>query len=299
MKKFPTYELSIEVASGNVVIELPFTLEFQVSRANLSSSNTASFRLYNLKKETRDQIFQDYFKNTTVLRLIRLRAGYQNFRPIIFNGTVQQAQSVRIGSDMVTEIDAVDGACQMANGFTSTTQAAGRSASDILNQLSGTLPQLSGTPIVGSFPVASSRGEVLFGNTWGLIFEKSGGLATIDNGQVKILQPDEAIAPGGTASVPVINSATGLLESPRRSTGNNFVEVNLLFEPRLTLGQLVQLDSGTNSLFNGTYNVVGFKHQGIISPSVDGSRTTRAFLFRGEGTFTGSGFKVIQGEVVQ
>lgn len=284
MKFFPEYELRVETATkNNVSVALPYSAEFTVSRNSLAAANTASFKLYNLKQDTRNLIFHDAFDVLT-RRAVQFFAGYKGFVPLIFNGTLLSAQSYRVGSDMVTEINAQDGAFQMVNGFVSTTQVVGQSDKELLRLLSENLPQIKGRPVIGDFPKVSSRGTVLFGNTWNLIQEMSGGQAFIDNGEVRIIKQDEYLKESGS-NIPVINSSTGLLESPRRSTGNLYVEVNLLFEPRMTVGQLVQLDSGTNTILNGTYKVVGFTHTGIISLTVGGARTTRAFLYKGNVPF--------------
>lgn len=286
MKAFPTYRLSLEVAGGQISIELPFRCEFNVTRTNLAAANSASFRLFNLKEQTRNLIFQDAY-NWTVRRAIQFRVGYSRFQPLVFNGTIKSAQSSRQGVNMVTQIEAMDGAFQMVNGFTSTTQQIGASHADLLRLLSVNLPQIQGEPIIGSFPTVNARGTVLVGNTWNLIQEICGGIgiASIDNNQVKILQLNEAVLPADGADIPLISSQTGLLESPIRGTNNNFIEIVTLFEPRITVGQLVQLQSQTNSLFNGTYKVIGFEHNGLISTTDDAKRTTRASLYRGEGVF--------------
>jgi hypothetical protein len=280
MKFLPIYSLSVETnpkADGgaqNAVISPPISVYFDITRQSLATSNYATFKLVNLAEATRNAIFKDKFDITT-FRSVQFRAGYGNFMPLVFNGTVLQAYSYRQGVDFITEIQGQDGAFAMTNGFFSQTIQSGASAASILNLLSTNLPQISGTPIIGDFPTVNTRAEVLSGNTWGLIYEKSGGLAYIDNNQVKALNTDEVI-PG---EIPLITGSTGLLGSPRR--GNIQIEAELLFEPRLTVGQIVQLKSTTNSLFNGTYKVTGFKHSGLISPTVEAPRTTTCTLFKG------------------
>ena len=77
-------------------------------------------------------------------------------------------------------ITCYDGGLAMANGFTSQTIASGTSVAKMIALLAKQLPRISGAPIVGSFPVTNKRGTVLFGNTWNILLELSGGLATID-----------------------------------------------------------------------------------------------------------------------
>lgn len=55
----------------------------------------------------------------------------------------------------------------------------------------------------------------------------------------------------------------------------------MLFEPRLTIGQQVQLQSQTNRIFNGMYKVMGFEHSGMISPAVGGDCKSSVSLWLG------------------
>lgn len=285
--------------SNTLTIPKNLTIEFEVTRAFLSSSQEATFRVINLAERTRSRIQKDPYA-LTEFRAIQFRAGYEDFPiPLVFNGFVRSATSYRRGTEMVTEINAYDGGLAMANGFTAQTIASGVSVRDLLTQLAKSLPRVAGAPIVGDFAGENLRGKVLFGNTWSLILQESGNLATIDNGQVKILNPDEAI----TAGIPLIDSSTGLLGSPKRTPTK--LEFAMLFEPRLTIGQIVELRSTTNRLYNGTYKVTGFSHQGAapstgedssasVTPVVGGQCVSNVSLFFGP-----SELRLVQGAVVQ
>lgn len=275
MKFGRKYTLSVEVAGGQKTeITLPLTIDFDVRRNSQSSANTANFRIYNLHERTRNLIYFDRY-NISEFRAIQLRAGYQTFTPLIFNGTVRQSYSYREGVNMITEIECYDGGFQMVNGFTSQTIGIGTTATEVIRSLASTLPGLTAQPIVGAFNTINKRGEVLFGNTWELISQKTGGLANIDNGQVKALQNNEVI----DGEIVEINSANGLLGSPKRSDA--LLEFDMLFEPRLTIGQVVDLKSSTNRIFNGRYKVMGVTHRGTISGAVAGDATTTVSLWLG------------------
>jgi hypothetical protein len=166
-----------------------------------------------------------------------------------------------------------------ANGQSSTTVAGGQSYASIINGLNSDLPFLD-APKIGTVPGASKRGTVLFGNTWKLIQQYSGGNAAIDNNRLLVLGPNECI-PG---EIPVIDSSTGLLGSPARS--NAVLEFEMLFTPQLQIGQIVKLESVVNRLFNGFYKVVGFRHEGMISPSVAGAAKTTVQLWLGTQALT-------------
>ena len=291
--------LSLEVApdgtgaSQNLTIPADLRIEFDISRGSLSSPQNGHFRVHNLSEATRGLIFKDPFAITT-LRALQFRAGYQNITPLIFNGTVASALSEHPSGaeDDITEIIGYDGAYGMVNGYTSGWGAAGQAvppgttAQQILEALGApsALPGVTALPIVGNFPTANMRGEVLFGNTWDIIQKKSNGFAIIDNGQVKALGQNEALAPEG--AIPVFDSSTGLLGSPRRSGA--FLEWDILFEPRLTVFQLVQIVSIVNPTYSGVYKVMGFRHRGVIDRSDDGPYQTTISVYSGYGPLNGS-----------
>lgn len=277
MSKFGRiYSLNVELAGGQkATIELPFTIEFEVQRENLASSQTATIKVYNLGERLRNLIYKDRF-NVTEFRAVQLRAGYEGFKaPLIFNGTILQAYSERRGVDFITTLECYDGAFAMSNSYSSQTFGAGATREQVLRGLNADLKGVSGQPIIGNFPGKTARGSVYLGNTWNYIVQLSEGYANIDNGQLKVLRPEEAIQ----SEIPLITAESGLLGSPRRS--NTMIEFEMLFEPRFSLGQVVALQSSTNSIFNGTYKVMGFTHSGIISPSVSGECRTEVSLWTG------------------
>ncbi len=303
MKFLPTYRLGVEGTASlvpvgsddttppavNLTITPPYTCEFEICRASASSSQTATFRLYNLAKETRDQIQKDWF-NIADIRALQFSAGYiGESLSLLFNGTVKQAQSYRRRVDVITEIQGWDGASAMANGYSLRSIAGGVVFSDLIKTLASDLPGLNGAPIVGQFPSRTKRGSVFAGNTWQYILQLSQGLAIIDNGQLKVLNQDEVIR----AEIPTITSATGMLETPVRA--NAMIKVPILFEPRLTVGQIVSLQSQINPVYNGIYKVMGFTHRGTISPAVEGTpRTTEVTLW--DGLKSVGGFKYVSGQ---
>jgi len=102
--------MSVQVSDTEFVsIASPITLQLNVIRNTLASANTGTFRIYNLKPETRNRIFHDR-NSTTVLRKIKVQAGYEDESPLptIFLGDIQTAYSSRQGADWVTEIQAFD-----------------------------------------------------------------------------------------------------------------------------------------------------------------------------------------------
>ena len=285
----PTYSLSVETSDNeHVTIQLPFALDFEISRKWLGSANTALLKIYNLAEATRNRLYKDRYQ-TTVFRSVQFRAGYPDYPlPLLFNGNVMQCYSYRRGRDFVTEIWGYDGGFAMVNGFSSQTFPKGGTAAQVLQALITDLPNLYGTAIIGSFDQLNTRAEVLLGNTWNLIGDKSGNQAVIDNGQVKILNDSEVIA----GEIPSITSSSGLLGSPTRA--DSMIEAELMFEPRLTLGQSVALESTTNAIFNRPYKVMGIQHRGLIAIDTDGDRITTVSL-----GFGSQALSMVEGEPFQ
>lgn len=89
--------------------------------------------------------------------------------------------------------------------------------------------------------------------------------------------------------VAIINDTVGLLGSPKRQ--GTYLEVKILFEPRIVVGQIIEIQSATVSIFNGVYKVVGFSHSATISQAVNGNAETTLRLWFGT-----ESFKIINGK---
>ena len=159
---------------------------------------------------------------------------------------------------------------------------------EVVRMLSEQLPHTTGTPIIGNFPQKNLRGEVMFGNAWDLLIQKTNGQVTIDNGQVKALNYNEVF----NGEIPVISADTGLLGSPKRTRST--LEFDMIFEPRLTVGQIVLVESLANRAYNRPWKVQGFNHRGTISPAVGGDCLTSVSLW-----FTVEDLKLVSGQPVQ
>lgn len=293
-KWLPQYELKVETSPGaptaanpsgvqTVTITLPLTLDFEVNRQFQSQAQTGNFKIKNLSSLTRNLLYKDFFA-TLPQRSVQLRAGYPGFMPIIFNGWLLQGSSYRNSgdTDVTTELQCMDGQYQQGTGTPppgSASFAGGPGAlsyAQIINGMNVSLPGGAPNAIVGDFPTVPVRGLALTGSTWDIITDLTGGQATIDNGQLKAMNLNEVI---NNAQLPVLNADSGLLGAPRRT--NATIEADFIFEPRVTLGQIVELQSRVNSIFNGPYKVMGFVHRGTISGAIDGERRTTMTFWKG------------------
>ncbi len=276
MDKFGrNYILEVQTQNGSILtVTLPFTIEFDITRNTLTSANVCQVRIFNLSQKNRNQI-RFNVSNYGQFRLIRLRAGYGSNLPVIFTGNISQAWSVREGVNFITQIECYDGGFAFANGLTSAQFPAGTSQKDIIANLAGSLPNVS-VGAIGNYTGSLSRGNSYSGSTTDILREITGSGFFIDNGKANALQTNEYIDDG--SGVATINSQSGLLGTPVLE--QTIVKFDMIFEPTLTVGEKIILDSITEQNFNGAYKVTAVKHRGMISEAVCGEViTTGEFFF--------------------
>lgn len=278
MNKFGrNYELTIETANLGQPLHIkpPFTLEFDITRSTLSKANVAQFRIYNLSLQNRNLIrFNTY--EFYRFRAITLRAGYGDFMPIVFKGNISVAWSVREGVNFISQIECYDG------GFASVNSSSGFPVNKdtpkraIIEKLFGDLSNYHVQPgVIGDYSDNVPRGKPISGNTVDILKTVTGGGFFMDNGFANALRVNEYIAAPNTLE---INSQTGLLGTPVLE--QNIVRFEMIFEPSLNVGTIINLTSTTGSNFNGAYKVTMVKHRGVISDAVAGTAITSGEFLR-------------------
>lgn len=256
--------------------EARLTCHFTVTRGILSDSNKCTIQIYNLAPTTRAKIFQDAFQiNPSKWKFVKLEAGYGDDLTPIFMGRILQAYSYRKGgqTDIITEIQAQ--ALDMFDCQVSYTFEAGTTYKDALQTMvSGSMPNVK-IGNVGNLEGTFQTPTTFDGNAMKNISKLTGGNAFVDNDQLNVLMSNEVI----DVPVPVITQANGLLDTPNRRDAN--LEVKMLFDPSIIVGQLMEIQSGVQSDFNGQFKVMGFTHDCTISGAEAGSRTTTVNLYIG------------------
>lgn len=270
------YRLTIELndGSGAIIIQPPFTVKFSINRSINAALNTMDIAIYNLGQETRQRIFHDSFDFLNYKRVI-FEAGYGNQLSTLFIGNIFEASSAREGTSVVTNINSQSGFYDVRNTRTYTSIAAGASLKDILLSLVGDFPNINKNPVIGNinediFP----RAVPIMGNTYDMLQRYAAPMTPyIDNERTYLLNNNEIVQ----GTLPLIDVSTGLLETPRRS--GNFLSVTTLFEPRVQMGQGIEVISAVEKIYNGAYKVLGIEHQGVISEAVNGDcRSTFSLL---------------------
>lgn len=263
-----------EKAADYIDVTFPLTIEFRIVRNINADANSATFTIYNLSEDSRRKIFLDRYK-TMYYKGIEFRAGYGDRKetlPLIFKGNIQQAFSRRNGVDYLTEIDAFDGGFAFVNGNTNRSFTEGTPDKQIIETLIKDLPGVS-KGAIGNFGVKLLKGNAFNGSTADLINEITEQHFFIDLEKAYCLRDNEVIE----GNLQVINSATGLLGSPLREEA--FLTFDMIFEPRINIGQYIKLESQTERFFNGTYKVLGVEHTGTISGATSGECKTKVSLW--------------------
>lgn len=281
----------------DTLIQPPLTMEFDSTRNLFGTANHFSVRVYNMAKAKRDVVRRDKYissQGNNDLRSLILKAGYGNVMPTVIKGNVFQCWTVREGTNYITEFQGFDAGFAFANSTTQGNFTAGNNSSQaIVNNLANSLTvdsngQPSGITVgaIGSLPTTPpARGTSLSGNTCDLLTQLTGGAFTIDNGAVHVLSDSECL----DGTVLEINPQSGLLGTPLLEQA--VVHIEIIFDPRIRMLQLVKLTGMTQPRFNGVYKVVSIHNKGTISQAVSGSATTSLGLLNGN--FTPIAAKVV------
>lgn len=323
------YYFIISTNDGSPAIKVgyPLTLDFTVSRNTMGGIQDADFTIYNLGENTRKLINKNTIDNlgaaTQQIRTIQFYAGYgpTAYLPLVFQGLILTCNSVREeGSpDWQTNISCQDpGLLAITNTAISVSnnQRGLPTIRNVITQMNQNInqvnPELNGLiklGVVGNLfnPTPSyttsngyTRSNAFTGDFLTILGQltggnNSGGNFFFENQILNILQENEVFNNDG---FPTISSATGLLGSPYIE--QTWIFCNMLFEPRVKMGQLVNLQAtGTSGLsgINGQKKVVAYNHSGVISGSVTGKCHTQiqlyanlnsqGFVIVGEGTGIG------------
>ena len=249
------------------VISDPITIEFNIVKST-RSQNSTTITIYNLDKGTREALYQDIIilnTNETV-KWVTLEAGYGEQLAVVSMGYVKQCFSHRNGADFITQMEVIDP--DILTEYTGVTFEAGTTFQQAYDYLLAQLPSLrrGETGVLeGEFKIPT----VFDGNTFILMNRLTGGHTFVDNKVINTLGDRETLSDYGCY---YIAADTGLLETPKRY--DTVLEVTMLFEPTIKLGQMVDLRSSAQARFNGQYKVLGINHNCLISGASDGIRTT-------------------------
>lgn len=271
------YNLTVEKSGGAsydfLALKRPFTMHFDVSQNTLSQVKTSNFRVFNLNEATRASIRQDQYgyglDASGRFRLVTFAAGYGENLSNLFSGNLMQAWSAREGTNMVTTMVCSNGGVGSVNATTNLTYAAGTSLKQILTDLVQSLKPFGISPgIIGNYTDSLLRGAAYSEDTFSLLSKLTDGGFFVFNGKAYCLKPNEVVL----GEIPVISPASGLKDTPIRE--GTYLYLDMIMEPRLKMGQLINLESFTGAGVNGQWKICSLKHRGVISDSEGGECIT-------------------------
>lgn len=281
-----TFTLTIQGKTAVHEVTYPATVVFDINRRTFSNLNGARFLVYNLDQSVRNDIYKDPYPTPedNLPRKVIFEAGYlsQGFEGKIFDGNIKRAISYREGPDIVTEIEGLDGMNAVRETQIERTRSSGwdaatemRAIAELMAAKGVTLGALGNV----AAKIQSTRGVTWSGSVWNILKRLTtgaGGYACIDMSKVYLM--DEADAFDSPGNIAQIDASTGLLQTPRRQGA--IVDIEMLFEPRITLMQKISVLSKVNPLINGQFVVRGVGHRGTISGAKDGGVTTSLSAFQ-------------------
>ena len=278
------YEIRVQANDGgaDIIIKPPFTIEFNVMRNRYSSAALSEIRIYNLSENNRAQLRKNQVgADVGVQKKIVFKAGYGTDLATILIGNVQWGYSIRTGTEYITTLQAFDGGFAYTSAEVEKEYKEGTPYRNIIADLLKTLkPYGIAVGSIGVDKRIASRGLSVSGPTIRNLKELTNNLFFIDNSTAHVLKPTECVP----APLRVLSSASGLLGTPFKE--REYVDIELLFEPKLRCAQILELDSSTGKNFNGIYTIISMGHSGIISEAVPSKVTTKLSLAFGQGTYT-------------
>ena len=276
------YRLEVEDDLGNIqIIKYPLTLDFNIERNTMASANTGDFTIFNLSETTRNLI-KKCIASLDDQRTINFYAGYGSELPnkpnlpLVFSGAVNSNLSTRDpGSvDWMTNINAKDPGIAITGEASISFGAGSFQTDNVTTLITKFMPGIEVGRIghlFDDFPKLL-RGNTYNGSVLSNLRKITNGNFFIDNGKAYILAPNECLPSQGFDT---IDASTGLLGSP--SYDGQFIQVSVVFEPRIVMGQIVNLDSKETWL-NGLHKIIAYSHSGRISGSSGGDCITQISL---------------------
>jgi len=242
-------------------------VSFSVAKTSESNSNVARISVYNLNPDSRALM------ETQPLSVI-LEVGYRQieaneFLEILAVGDVKRGKvkHERQGADWVTTLEIGDGEIALQEKIYNKAFEPGASLRKIMSDVAGSF----GKPvakIIGLEDKTYNSSQTFSGSSKDVLdnLTKEAGLEwSIQDDEVQILKPDG----NTTDEVIVLNSATGLLNSPvKREQG---VEFKALINPSIRPGRRVKIESrdleGVYRVRKATFN--GDTHEGSWTVDVE------------------------------
>lgn len=265
-----------------VVVENPYTIDFEVTRNNFSSSNHAVINVYNLSKSTRERIRYDFADiGLQVGRLVTLEVGYTGENlATIFYGQITSCKSVRNGVNFMTTIEANDIGWALKIPRYQNTWAAGKNYLEIVQNIIDSLKPYGVKP--GYIDPVLAEKQILTDtayddDVYSILRNLTENRFYIDNGTANVFDMNRT----QEGNIQELSSETGLIGTPDYYF--NQIKISHIMLPDIRMSQRIKLKSRTFANdYNGDdypwFKVIGITHSGMISDTAGGECTTELTL---------------------
>ena len=264
-----------------IVISYPLTTNFAISRGVSSQTSTAFLSIFGLAQTTREKLHKDRYNVDDYIQ-VEVRAGYDNENSLIFKGNIQECQSYKDSgsTEFRTDIEAYDGGLGVYLGEDNNSFPAGIFDTAVIETLTNNMPEIRVGAISPKYESSTSLRPRMFSKkTYSNLMMVTSGNMFIDLCRLYAIDNDEVI----DGNIDILDLGNTLLGSPRRENGT--IKIETIFEPRVIVGQWIEIKSSTLPYLNGTFKILGVSHDGIISGSKCGSMITSIDLFIGSQVF--------------
>lgn len=257
----------------SIVIKNPLTMRFNVQRMPMMGDCCATIDIYNLQPKTREKLFLDYFDFNNIQK-VTLEAGYENGKfDLIYKGRIVTCRTRQEHTETITTIEAQSGMFVL-DSYISSSMKEGQYTSEIANDVLSKTTELEKS-FIQPEAIQIPRPVALIGNEMSVLQTYTKGKVFIDN--EKVISIDENTCIDG--DIRVIDDETGLLGVPEREQVT--LKVRCIFEPRIKVGQGLEIASKITPEFDGQYKVWGVSHSGSMGMAASGQCVTTIQLYTG------------------
>lgn len=237
---------------------------FAIDRGDIQTPNTATFRVYNLSKQTVNRLKTGEFTNLV------FQGGYDANYGVLFQGSVKYVYNGNDSAvDSFIDIVAADGDEPYNFAVVNRTLAAGSTPQDHVNVAAaafaeydiqfdqGINPTFSGNPL--------PRGKVFYGLARDVLRKTAGDCNatwSLQDGNLEfVLQT--SYRPGDPI---ILTSATGLIGFPQQT--QNGIIIRSLLNPSIKMGGRVQIDNASVQRYRFPLSVSA-QAANLLIPSLD------------------------------
>lgn len=267
------YRLLVQLQDENgnpideaIEITNPIGINFVIERGIYAQQQTMDIDIFNLNDFHKRMIFRDVYKAERYL-YVQLDAGYSDIgMSTIYSGFVWSAYTKREGVNSITHIRAITN-IGIAGEFVKQTLISGVTAQDVVDSCMEEMP-FFGKGVMSIPDITFTKPVTLLDNPMAIMKVCTAKEVFIDLMDINVLSENEAFI----GIVPKINSDAGLLGVPERRDAT--LTIKMMFEPRLLVGQIIDIESSVAPEFNGQFKIFGIRHEGSINVSDAGPLVT-------------------------